>query len=33
MEDYEDLSATVAFASPERWNDARNLLKILRGED
>jgi len=33
MEHYEDLSATVAFASPERWNDARNLLKILRGED
>jgi hypothetical protein len=33
MEHYEHLEATVAFASPERWQDARNLLKLLRGED
>lgn len=33
MEHYEDLAVTVSFASPERWNDARNLMKLLRGED
>ena len=33
MEHYETLEITVAFASPERWQDARNLLKLLRGED
>jgi len=32
MEHYESLPVTVAFASPERWQDARNLLKLLRGE-
>lgn len=25
----QDLSLTVAFASPERWQDARNFLKLL----
>lgn len=29
MEHYEDLPLTVAFASPERWKDARNLMKLL----
>ncbi|MDB4957147.1 MAG: hypothetical protein JWO36_4716 [Myxococcales bacterium] len=29
LEHYEDLPITVAFASPERWNDARNLKKLL----
>jgi hypothetical protein len=33
MEHYENLPATVAFASPERWQDARNLLKLWRGDD
>jgi hypothetical protein len=33
MEHYENLEATVSFASPERWNDARNLLKMLRGRE
>lgn len=33
MEHYETLEITVAFASPERWQDARNLLKLLRGEE
>jgi len=28
---YEDLPLTVAFASPERWHDARNLKKLLDG--
>ena len=32
MEHYETLDVTVAFASPERWQDARNLLKILRAD-
>lgn len=31
LEHYEDLSVTVAFASPERWADARNLKKLLDG--
>jgi hypothetical protein len=25
----QDLPVTVSFASPERWNDARNLVKLL----
>lgn len=30
LEQFEDLeSLTVAFASPERWQDARNLVKLL----
>jgi hypothetical protein len=29
LEHYEDLQLTVAFASPERWQDARNLKKLL----
>jgi uncharacterized protein YecE (DUF72 family) len=29
IEHYEDLPVTVAFASPERWQDARNLLKLI----
>lgn len=33
MEHYETLDVTVAFASPERWQDARNLLKMLRGAE
>lgn len=33
MEHYEALPVTVAFASPERWQDARNLMKMLRGEE
>jgi hypothetical protein len=33
MEHYETLQVTVAFASPERWQDARNLMKMLRGDD
>ena len=30
IEHYEDLSLTVAFASTQRWNDARNLQKLLQ---
>lgn len=29
VELYEDLPLTVAFASPERWQDARNFKKLL----
>lgn len=29
LEHYEGLELTVAFASPERWSDARNLKKLL----
>ena len=29
IEHYEALPVTVAFASPERWGDARNLKKLL----
>jgi hypothetical protein len=29
LEHYEDLPTTVAFASPERWQDARNFKKLL----
>jgi hypothetical protein len=33
IESYEDLPVTVSFASPERWNDARNLKKLLNGDE
>lgn len=33
MLEYADLPLTVAFASPERWQDARNLVKLLQGGD
>jgi uncharacterized protein YecE (DUF72 family) len=29
LEHYEDLHPAVAFASPERWHDARNLKKLV----
>ena len=29
IEHYEDANLTVAFASPERWNDAKNLKKLI----
>lgn len=29
LESYEDLSRTVVFASPQRWQDARNFKKLL----
>ena len=32
VEHYEDLQLTVAFASAERWADARNLKKLLAAE-
>lgn len=28
----EDLEITIAFASPERWQDARNFVKLLNGQ-
>jgi uncharacterized protein YecE (DUF72 family) len=31
IESYEDVPVTVAFASAERWQDARNLKKLLDG--
>jgi len=31
LEHYENIPRTVAFASPQRWNDARNLKKLLDG--
>ena len=31
IESYEGLPLTVAFASPERWQDARNFVKLLNG--
>ena len=31
VEHYEDLAATIAFESPARWQDARNLKKLLEG--
>jgi hypothetical protein len=33
VEHYEDRSITIAFASPERWQDARNLKKLLADSD
>ncbi len=32
LQHYEDLPVTVAFASPARWADARNLKKLLADE-
>lgn len=32
VENYEDLRLTVSFASPERWNDARNFVKLLAND-
>ena len=32
IESYEDLELTIAFASPERWQDARNFVKLLNGQ-
>jgi hypothetical protein len=29
LEHYEGLPTTIAFASPERWQDARNFKKLL----
>jgi hypothetical protein len=31
LEAYEDIPATIAFESPARWADARNLKKTLEG--
>lgn len=31
LEHYEDRSVTIAFESPARWQDARNLKKLLAG--
>jgi len=31
VEHYEDRSLTIAFESPSRWQDARNLKKLLEG--
>ena len=31
LEAYEDVPAVIAFESPMRWNDARNLKKTLEG--
>jgi hypothetical protein len=31
IEHYEDRSITIAFESPSRWKDARNLKKLLEG--
>jgi hypothetical protein len=31
VESYEDIPLTVAFNSPERWQDARNFVKLLNG--
>jgi hypothetical protein len=31
VEHYEELPTTVCFASPERWQDARNFVKLLEG--
>lgn len=31
LEHYEDIPTTIAFDSPERWRDARNLKKLLEG--
>jgi len=33
LEHYEDIPVTVAFQSPARWQDARNLKKLLEGAD
>jgi hypothetical protein len=31
LEHYENIELTVAFASPTRWQDARNFKKMLEG--
>lgn len=31
LEQYEGLPVTIAFESPSRWNDARNLKKLFEG--
>jgi uncharacterized protein YecE (DUF72 family) len=31
LEHYDDIELTVAFASPARWQDARNFKKLLEG--
>ena len=31
VEHYQDIALTVAFASPARWQDARNFKKLLEG--
>jgi hypothetical protein len=33
LEHYENIELTVAFASPARWQDARNFKKLLDGAD
>lgn len=33
IESYSDLPVTVSFASPERWQDARNFVKLLTSEE
>lgn len=33
LEHYEEIPVTVAFQSPARWKDARNLKKLLEGAD
>lgn len=33
LEQYEDTFATLAFASHARWQDARNIKKLLSGEE
>jgi hypothetical protein len=32
-EHYENIELTIAFASPARWQDARNFKKLLDGQD
>lgn len=32
VEQYQEIPVVVSFASPERWQDARNFLKLLDGE-
>jgi uncharacterized protein YecE (DUF72 family) len=33
LEHYENLPATIAFESPQRWQDARSLKKLLEAEE
>jgi hypothetical protein len=33
LEHYEDVPATIAFESPQRWQDARGLRKLLQAAD
>lgn len=32
VEHYQDIDLTIAFASPARWQDARNFKKLLEGD-